>query len=204
MDDSEQLLTRWQAGDDSAVGPLLHRLEPFVRERARQLLGAELRQKLASDDVAQDAMLEFLRYGPRHVPGSLPQLRALLARIVANTVCDHGKWFQARRRRQTNEGPLHTTLLAGLPQSDVLPAAAAEQRELAERLGLALDLLPPDDRDLIVWREWEHLSFAAIGERRRQSEEAARAAHRRALLRLSDTLTALRQGDVDGAVAASE
>jgi RNA polymerase sigma factor (sigma-70 family) len=203
MDECERLLTLWQQGEAAAIGPLLSQVEPFVRQRARHLLGAELRWKVASDDIVQDAVLEFLRYGPRHVPANVSQLRALLARIVANTVCDHGKWFQARRRRMAQDAPLHTTLLAGLSQEDAQPSEVAAQRELAERLLLALDLLPAADRELITWREWEQLPFAEIGQRRGQTEEAARTSVRRALLRLSDTLARLRRGDVDGALEAS-
>lgn len=201
MDEKEQLLTRWQAGDDSVVGDLLQSLQPFVRDKARQLLGRDLRTKVGSDDIVQDAVLEFLRHGPRTVPVSMAQLRALLARIVVSTVCDHGKWWQAARRRLARESGLGSTVLGAVPVTDSGPADQLHAKEMTERLRLAMELLDERDRLLIVWREWEQLPFAQIGQRLELGEEAARSAARRAMVLLGEKMLQLRQGQFDAALA---
>ena len=201
MDGNEQLLTRWQAGDDSVVGELLQNLQPFVRDKARQLLGRDLRSKVGSDDIVQDAVLEFLRHGPRAVPVSMAQLRALLARIVVSTVCDHGKWWLAARRRLARETDLGSTVLGVVPVAGAGPAEHVHAREMTDRLRLAMELLDERDRQLIVWREWEQLSFADIGQRLELSDEAARSAARRAMVLLGEKMLQLRQGQFDAALA---
>lgn len=196
MNETTQLLMRWQAGDEAALGNLLEMHLPFVRQRVRERLGPRLRAKVTSDDVVQDAVVEFLRYGPRYVIESERQLHALLARIVATTVGDHGNWFLAVRRRMSAETPLASSHdLVGDERED--PAAHAHRSEMADRLRLAIELLGERDRRLIVWRSWEKRPFAVIGSDLGLSEEAARTAWRRAVDKLRQTMARLRRGELD-------
>jgi RNA polymerase sigma factor (sigma-70 family) len=200
MEEMAGLLRRWADGEDAVVGRITELVLPFVRRRARELLGEELRAKLDSEDVAQDAAMEFLRYGPRYVPKDEAQLHALLARIVANTVRDHGSWFRTARRQMGGELPLATSAL--LPAgSSTDPAHAAARRDAEVRLRLALELLDEADRELLVWHLWDKLTFVEIGARRHGSEEAARAAYRRALVRLLERMACLRDRGLGDALA---
>lgn len=200
MTETTQLLQRWRDGDDGAVGEILALHLAWIREEARANLGPDLREKLATEDVVQDAMLDFLRNGPRFVPANTAQLRALLTRIVLNALSDQSSWFRAARRRMSREQPLasSTEYVDGAPAD---PAEAVVRREQEVRLRLALELLTERDRQLLVWREWEKLPFGEIGDRLGMDPEAARGATRRALERLRDTMLRLRQGDVDGALS---
>lgn len=200
MPETTQLLARWRDGDESVVGEIVARHLPFVRDRVRDLLGDELRRKLATDDVVQDAMVEFLRYGPRFVPVNEKQLCALLARIVQTTICDHSAWFRAARRQMGREGPLGSTAQLVCEGSAVQPEQRADAAELAARLRLAIELLPERDRQVVLWREWEKRAFAAIGEELDLAEDGARAVHRRAMVRLREMMARLRHGDLDGAI----
>jgi RNA polymerase sigma-70 factor (ECF subfamily) len=200
MDEVAGLLRRWAEGDDTAVGRLTELVLPFVRQRARELLGAELRCKLDSEDVAQDAALEFLKYGPRYVPKDAAQLHALLARIVANTIRDHGSWFRTARRQMGGELPLSTSALLA-DGSSANPADAVQRRDAEVRLRLALELLDEPDRQALVWHLWDKLTFVQIGERRGVSEEAARAFHRRALVKLLERMACLRDRGLAAALA---
>lgn len=201
MPETTQLLQRWRDGDRSVIGDLVGRQLPFVRARVRDLLGDELRRKVATDDVVQEAMVEFLSYGPRFVPANERQLGALLARIVANTICDQGAWFRAARRRMAREAPLGSTAELVPAQERDRPDEGAAHGELTARLRLAVELLPERDRQAVLWREWEKLPFAELGSRWGMTEEGARTVHRRAITRLREVMTQLRHGDVDGAIA---
>ena len=199
MQEIGALLRRWADGEDAVVGRIAELALPYVRQRARELLGDELRAKLDSEDVAQDAALDFLLYGPRFVPKDTAQLHALLARIVANTVRDHGSWFRSLRRQLGGEVPLATSAMF-VDGSAASPPDAAAEREAAVRLRLALELLDEDDRQLIVWHRWDKATFVEIGARRGVSEEAARAAFRRAHLRLIERMVCLRDHGLDAAL----
>src|SRR5882724_8681380 len=134
MAETTQLLERWRLGDESALTEILDLHLPWIRQRVREQLGRELRSKVASDDVLQEAVIEFLRYGPRFAPQSEQQLRALLARIVANTICDQSNWFQAARRRMSRETRLSTSAEIVGPATERGPAEHAIAMEMENRL----------------------------------------------------------------------
>ena len=74
------------------------------------------------------------------------------------------------------------------------PGGSAARREEEAWLRLALELLEADDCDVIVLREWQGASFAAIGAKFGISENTARMRFSRALARLARQLEALRGG----------
>src|SRR5262245_63953732 len=125
MPETTQLLHRWRDGDESALGEIVQRHLPWVRQHVREHLSGDLRAKLATEDVVQDAMLDFLRNGPRFVPANEAQLRSLLARIVANTLCDQSNWFRAARRRMSRETPIATSVDLRDESSDRQPVDRA-------------------------------------------------------------------------------
>lgn len=204
MDGTTQLLARWRDGDEQAVHELIAGHVPAVYEMVRARLGDALRQKLDSGDVVQDAILEFLRHGPAVPPVDSTHLRALLARIVCNTICDRSKWFQAARRRMGRERGLSSTQGAVLPGNAPDPAAEAARADMAARLRLAMELMSEVDRRVIVLREWQGLPFAEIAAELGGNEEAARGAYRRAMERLRARMAELRVGGLPAALAAAE
>lgn len=204
MDGTTQLLARWRDGDEHAVHELIANHVPAVYEMVRARLGDGLRQKLDSGDVVQDAILEFLRHGPAVPPVDSTHLRALLARIVCNTICDRSKWFQAARRRMGSERGLTSTQGAALPANAPDPVAQAARTEMAARLRLSMELLSEVDRRVVVLREWQGLPFAQIADELGGNEEAARGAYRRAMERLRARMAELRVGGLPVALAAAE
>ena len=83
--------------------------------------------------------------------------------------------------------------MAALPPA-TNPGAAAERNETRDWVRLALELLDPGDREVIVLRDYEGLSFVAIAERLGEAEDTVRMRHRRAMPKLARTLSGLRQG----------
>jgi len=81
----------------------LERHLPWIQKQVRLRLGSKLRAKGETCDYVQDAVVQFLHYGPRIMISSDRQFRALLARIVENALCDKHDWFTARRRDMTYE-----------------------------------------------------------------------------------------------------
>ena len=201
MEELTQLLALWKEGAADAPPRIAAQVLPFVRAQARAMLGPALRQKLDSEDLAQDATLDFLQYGPRFVPETVAQLHKLLARIVANTVRDKSQWFAAARRQMGQETRLASS--AELPLgSSADPVGIAHDHESALRLRLAMELLDEQDREVLVWHHWERQGFAAIGERLGRSEEGARSLCRRAMVKLVQHMARLRDGGLEAALRA--
>lgn len=209
-DPTRELLERWRDGDQGALEALLQRELPWVRELVSRHLGHKLRQRLAESDCVQEAMVDFLRYGPRFVVADRHQLRGLLARIVDNNLRDQDAWWRARRRNVDREQPLpsRSSLDLRLAAADTRPSAAAAAGEAREWVRLAIELIDPEDRKLIVRREWDGAEFGEIGAELGLSANATRMRWVRAVGRLADKVTELRSGAAlralrDESVAAS-
>jgi RNA polymerase sigma factor (sigma-70 family) len=88
-----------------------------------------------------------------------------------------------------------TVLELDPPVEQVAPAdRRLEIEEEEARIRFALELLDPDDRHLILRREWDGLDFARIGEELSISPDAARMRFHRALLRLQQRVGELSTG----------
>lgn len=198
-----ELLRRWHAGDGDAFAELIRRHLPWIHARVRERLGPALREKVESADLVQDALVDVLCYGPRFTLSDENQFRALLARIVENSIRDQADRFAAKKRAAARETALPDDSVLDLdpPREPVTrPSEAAMRNESAALLRLALGLLAPRDREVIVLRQQEELSFAAIGERLGVPEDTARFRFQRALPRLAQRIEDLRSGRVDRAL----
>jgi DNA-directed RNA polymerase specialized sigma24 family protein len=76
------------------------------------------------------------------------------------------------------------------------PSKSAERLEGEAWVRLGMELLDPMDRDVIVLRRWNELSFPEIGEHLGLSPNTARMKYNRAVLKLGDEVMALRRGDL--------
>jgi RNA polymerase sigma-70 factor (ECF subfamily) len=107
-----------------------------------------------AEDIVQTA---FVRFWKRADQARDPV--AYLYRTVRTTAMNH---HRSRTRRKH-----HEDAAASQPRREAMfadPAARAEQAELGERVGSALDTLPIEQREVVVMRVWGQLSFEAIGE----------------------------------------
>lgn len=162
-------------------------------------MGPALRAKGESCDYVQDAMVEFLRYGPRFLVSSDAAFRALLVRIVENTLINRHRWYVAARREIARERPLPgTTVLSLDPEgaSTKTPSQSAERHEREAWVRLAVELLSPDDREMLVLRMWQGVPFTEIARRLGVDPSTARQRLHRALRHLAATAAGLRRDGV--------
>jgi RNA polymerase sigma-70 factor (ECF subfamily) len=188
-----------------ALDSIVNRHLAWLTERVEQELGPKLRAKTDVADVVQQALLEFVKYAPRLVVRSDAELRALLLRIVRNVLADQDDFFAARCRAIARERPLASDSVVALdPPRDLVssPSHAVQRDEETAWVRLALSLLEPEERKLLVMREWEQVPFAEIGATLGIGEAAARMRHHRAVLRLSSVVVRLKSGDLAAAVTA--
>ena len=59
------------------------------------------------------------------------------------------------------------------------------------------ELLEPEDRQVVMLRQWHEFEFAEIGQRMGLSEDAARMRFQRALPKLARKLEGLRRGELE-------
>jgi RNA polymerase sigma-70 factor (ECF subfamily) len=196
-DSTHELLARWHAGDPAALPALVEAHLPWLREFTAKRLGEFLRAREDAEDYLQTVVLEFLRDGPRFQVRDAAQFRALLARVVENTLRDRHDWYRAKRRDLGRGAPLPSESVLALDPALVTsatPSRDAARGELREWVRLGLELLPAEDRRLLVAREFENRSFVEIGEELGMTANAVRMRWTRAVGRLADVMRSLRAG----------
>ncbi len=200
MSDTRDLLLRWHQGDDAALAALVEEHTPWIERLVQQRLGPQLRQRFDTQDVVQTTLLEVLKDGPRFVVSDRAHLRALLGRMVENVLrgkADHARAAKRDVRREAHAPPGETILfLDAHAGTDGTPSQAASAEETRAWVRLALEMLDPDDRNVVLWREYQDLSFAEIAARLQIGEDAARMRFNRALPKLARKLEHLRKGNL--------
>jgi RNA polymerase sigma factor (sigma-70 family) len=198
-DPTPQLLHRWHDGDERALAELVDAHLAWLRAHVDKRLGAFLRARGDADDYLQDAILDFLRDGPRFQVRDGQQFRALLARIVENTLRDRNDWFRAKRRRLgTNVTLARDSVLPLDPalQRSTTPSRDATRTEVRDWVRLSLELLEAEDRKIILAREYEDRSFVQIGEELGMTANAVRMRWVRAVARLAEVMKDLQAGRI--------
>jgi RNA polymerase sigma-70 factor (ECF subfamily) len=201
-DDSSiaDLLRGWHAGVPGALEALIRLELPWIREHVHHRLGDLLRARGETADYVHDALVEVLRYAPRFVTADRARFRSLLARIIENVLRDRHDWYTAKRRALCRERPLPSGSVLDLDlrhDSVTRPSQEAVRHEREAMVRLALELLDPDDRKVILLRQWDELPFAEIAAQTGFTEDAARMRFRRALPKLAEKVAELFGDDVE-------
>ena len=201
VDPTPALLSRWHGGDETALAALVGLHFDWLRGYVDKRLGAFLRARGDADDYLQDAVLDFLRDGPRFQVRDGDQFRALLARITENTLRDRNDWFRRKRRHLATGARVTVGRDSVLPldpalQQSTTPSRDATRTEVRDWVRLALELLEAEDRKIILAREYDDRSFVQIGEELGMTANAVRMRWVRAVARLADVMKELQAGRV--------
>jgi len=156
----EDLVMAVQSGDTDSLGVLVARWEqPLFRFVYRMLPRRD-----DAHDVCQETFLRILKKADRYRPGS--RFSTWMYQIALNLCRD-----RARRRKRwglilaeshafDERSPEASRPATG--QHD--PAAEAERAELAAAVRVALSEIPPEQREVLILKEFEGLKFKEIAE----------------------------------------
>ena len=194
--DTERLLIRAAAGDDTARGALLVR----HRDRLRRMVAVRLDPRLAARVDPSDVVQETLAEADRRLNDYLrdqplpfyPWLRQLAGERLG---AEYRRHIRAARRSIGREIPDWE-----LPEGSVLvladrlldrgtgPSEAARRQEQRDRVQRALAELSAADCEVLALRYLEELSAREVGAVLGIGEEAAKKRALRALRRLQELL----------------
>jgi RNA polymerase sigma-70 factor (ECF subfamily) len=180
--ETRELLERAREGSDAALEAFYARVAQKLLPLIRMRLGRTLRRELESRDILQAVMLKSVaRLDQLQEPGAV---MSWLARMAENEIRDRADYVSRERR----DAARRVTLDAA---ADAVPAPVRQAlsqvilTERVERLERVLDSLPDAQREVIVLRTFEELTFAEIGARLGKSEDACRMAFARAMAALT-------------------
>jgi RNA polymerase sigma-70 factor (ECF subfamily) len=193
-EETRRLLERVEAGERAAFDGLLDRHRPFLRRLVELRLDARLRARLDPSDVVQETQLEAFRRLPDFLQRRPMPFRLWLRKTVQERLrMAERQHLEASRRAVGRELPLpdaSSLLLAQqLVGAGATPSQHVARGELARRVREAVAALQDLDREVLLMRTFEGLSYAEVAYILEIDAAAARKRHGRALLRLHKLLT---------------
>ncbi len=192
----EQLLRQARSGDAEALGRLLQLYRQYLAFLARREIGRRLQGKVDPSDAVQEAFLgahrDFAQFRGTTEREFTAWLRQVLASVLANLV----RHYQGTRRRDVR---LERQLAAELDESSEAldrglidvhssPSQRADRREQAVLLADALGRLPEEQRELLILRHLEGLTFPEVARRLGRSVDSVKKQWPRALAALRRSL----------------
>lgn len=180
-EDTISLINRARAGDNSALERLCSRYLPRLYRWATGRLPLIARTSVETSDLVQDTFLRTIRrlggFEPQH-PGAFP---AYLRNALLNRLRDE--------IRKVARKPAHEALDGRDIDASPSPLEEAIGRDQAEQYELSLMKLKEDERAAVFLRVELELSYKEIAEAmNKSSEDAARMAVGRALIRLAEEM----------------
>jgi len=186
MEESDRdLMGRMARGDREALSPLMRR----HYQRLYRIAQSYLRNPDEALDVVQETFVKAYLNAGRWNP--ISDIGPWLTRIAVNQAID---LYRRGRRRTKRETPLddfeHRAELAATDRPT--PDGRLRGREIGERIGAALRLLPEGQRAIFVLRHYEELSLPEIASTLSLPLGTVKSSLHRAVARLRERLEDLR------------
>jgi RNA polymerase sigma-70 factor, ECF subfamily len=190
---TEQLLQQAKAGDRQAFERLLAAHQAYLRELVNLRMDPRLRPRIDPSDIVQETQLEAYRRLPRYLADQPMPFRLWLRQIAHDRLLMlRRQHVGAARRTVEREVPLPeaaSKIFAGqLAAGGSSPSQQLSRRESVRQIGQAMARLIDADREILLLRNFEGLSYSEAACLLHVDEATARKRYGRALLRLRTML----------------
>ena len=197
---TRQLVALAKDGDESAVDQLCRVYAERVQWIVRLRMGKELRRKLDSMDVVQEALIHALGGIADFTYENEGDFVKWLSKIAVNALHDNRDRLYAEKRDIRKEVPISNSgrrigsRFSGVrgPVATTTPSAIMSKREDLARLDKAMDALKPHYKEVIVLTKIEGLDYQQVADRLGKSSEAARKLVSRAMTALINMFESVR------------
>jgi RNA polymerase sigma-70 factor (ECF subfamily) len=181
------LIDRARGGSASALDALYSRCAGRLLPLIRLRMGRVMRSEEESRDILQAVLLKSFQHIGEFQGRGTGSLMAWLARIAENEIRDRADYHGRQRRDAAKRVALDEA--ASLPQPVRSALSQAILSEDARRLERALESLTESQREAILLRQFEELTFPEMAARLGKSEDACRMMFARAMTALTLTLS---------------
>ncbi|MDR4507170.1 MAG: sigma-70 family RNA polymerase sigma factor [Candidatus Brocadiaceae bacterium] len=191
--ETRRLVAGAKSGDKDATNKLYEIYNDRILGIVRLRMGNELRSKMQSMDLVQEALLcSFRDLGDFTYKNEGDFLR-WVSKIAENRIRDNSNKLHAQKRDMRKEAPFNmgdqssnSTFIPGIvPFDTTTPSRIMSRNEEQERLEMAMQHLSAEDQEVIVLAKIEGLLLKQIGEKIGKSPDAVRMQLSRALAELS-------------------
>ena len=192
---TQELVNLAKSGDEPALGQLCSVYGERIRRIIRLRMGGEIRPRLDSMDLVQDAMVSALGGLKDFTYKNEGDFLRWLARIIQNQLRDNLDKIYTNKRdirkevRIENYGPTTGGGFVGNPGpiQATTPSVIMSKKEDLDKLEKAIDQLKPDYREVIVLAKIEGLSYKEIAGKLDKSINSVAHLLSRAMLALTET-----------------
>ncbi len=191
---TQRLVALAKVGDESALEKLCQVYGERVRRIIRLRMGAELRNKLESMDLVQDAFISALRSLENFTYENEGDFMRWLSKIAENRIRDNLDRLHADKRDIRREIPLNNYRQVNQdsfvrnfePMKSTTPSMIISKQEDLDKLEKAIDKLKPEYKEVIILTKIEGLSYKEAAEQLHKSPDAVRMILSRAIQALSN------------------
>jgi RNA polymerase sigma-70 factor (ECF subfamily) len=192
-EETAHLLQQVRQGDCGAVDRLFARHRHYLRQFIQLRLDPKLRPRVDPSDLVQEAHLEAVRRLSDYLNQPGMPFRLWLRQIAHDRLLKARRFHLGTARRSLGrEVPMPEgsggQLAERLFAAGSSPSQRLRRRELEQRLQEAFAQLPEADREIVLLRTIEGLSYQEVGYLLAIEPAAARKRHGRALVRLHKIL----------------
>ena len=195
---TQELVTLAKGGDDSALEQLCRVYGERVRRIIRLRMGKDIRPRLDSMDLVQDALLSALGGLESFTYKNEGDFLRWLARITQNVLRDNlDKLYTEKRdiRKEVQFENYGATTGGGFvgtpgPIESTTPSVIMSKKEDLDKLEKAIDQLKPDYREVIVFAKIDGLSYKEIADKLGKSIDSVGHQLSRAMVALTEVFWA--------------
>ncbi len=193
-----ELLNNVRDGQAVAVEELMDRHRNSLRRMIQLRLDQRLMQRMDVSDVIQDVLIEANRRLTDYLSNPVIPFHLWIRQIAKDRIIDAHRRHRVSAKRsidreqpQPGKGSFDQSTIELANQFRDLaltPAAAATQRELAQQMESAVQMLRDNDREIILMRHYEQLDNKEIAQSLGLTEPASSMRYLRALKRLREII----------------
>lgn len=174
----KSLLNNYLSGDPCAISQLIERHS----RRVRDYISMMVRDRDVADDIFQETFIKAVRTIDEGRYTDNGKFLSWILRIAHNQVIDH---FRAQKQnRQINEADAGYDVLGQLRLTERTVEDEIVSEQIADDVRRMVELLPDEQREVVMMRYYSGLSFKEIAEQTNVSINTALGRMRYALINL--------------------
>ncbi len=193
--ESEELLSRYAKGDDSALGRLIDKNAGRMKGYAARKIPGDLRRRIDASDIYQQMSIELLRIRGRFQnqgPGAFAAMLRTMTDFILQRAVERERTQKRDPNREKNlHAHEHSELgdpFDGIDAEMSTPSVVLSRKEHLAQLAEAFEQLAEQDREVILAIDYRGQSYAELVEELGVSAEALRKRHSRAVVRLRELM----------------
>jgi RNA polymerase sigma-70 factor (ECF subfamily) len=192
---TQELITLAREGDRCALDQLFSVYGERIRRIIRLRMGKELRSKLESMDLVNEALMCAVRDLKEFSYRDEGDFLRWLAQIAENRIRDNLDRLHAGKRDIRKESPLDDDTSKGTNRHNrvqqlamsTTPSAILSKKEELDKLENAIDQLKPEHREIILLAKIEGLSYKEVADKLNKSTDMVGYLLSQAMMALTQT-----------------